>query len=88
MAIRLQPVLSATNSSVVESDLRSNLKQRYGKHYRGLQYFLNPSSASSQPIRTRNENNTKSCKCVFIAHEHIDSEVLERLLSGNLYLAT
>ena len=70
----------------MESKIRDVLKQLYRKSYRGLQYFLDPQSPLSYdyPVRTKEENNTKSCKCVFVRHDDLQSDTMEKLYSGYL----
>ena len=82
VALRLQPVLQALCQQSKEPELRAKLKLLYGKSYRGLQYFLNAESNSLVPTRSQHHNNTKSCKCIFIAHRDIREDTLEKLSSG------
>lgn len=84
VALRLNPLAEITGNLSMESQIRETLKQLYKKSYRGLQYFLDPQSPLpyTYPIRTKEENNTKSCKCVFIGHRHLQCNTLEKLHSG------
>ena len=61
-----------TGNLLMESKIRDVLKQLYKKGYRRLQYFLDSQSPLSYyPVQTKEENNTKPCKCVFIGHDNL-----------------
>ena len=84
MAIRLHPLAEITGNLSMESQIRDVLKQLYGKSHKGIQYFLDPLSTLPYPypVRTKDENNTKSCKCVFIGYKDLQDNTLEKLYSG------
>lgn len=86
VALRLHVLAQITGNMAKESELRAKLKQLYKNSYRGLQYFLDPESSLqvSYPVRSKEQNNTKSCKCVFIAHKDLHNDTLQRLIDGNV----
>ena len=86
VGLRLNPLAEITGNLPIESQIRNTLKQLYKKSYRGLQYFLDPQSPLqyAYPVHTKEENNTiaKPCKCVFIGHDDLLCNTLEKLYSG------
>ena len=55
--------------------------RKYKKSYKGAQYFLDPHFPLpyAYPVQTKEENDTKSCKCVFIGHKDLQPSTLEKL---------
>ena len=90
MALRLHPLAEITGNQSVESQIRDVLRQLYGKSHKGAQYFLDPQSKLPYPypVRTKEQNNTKSCKCVFVGHKDLQDNTLEKLFSGFYYVTT
>ena len=82
LAIRLHPLAVALGKASIGKEVRWYASRLLGEHHSGMQHFLSVESSSPNPIRTKDRCNTKNCKCVFIPHTAIATDVFMELRSG------
>ena len=79
IAVRLCTILDILASYSVyfnEKDIRTTIRELYGKTGRGMQHFLDTCCTSSTPIRTC------SYKCIFISYADVQDVTITRLQNG------